>query len=69
MAFLETGKADTNTKVDTENGVIQVFDRKVKDSRRGGYGEISLERLLKRVSNTAIVKSLFQFQRQAQRIY
>lgn len=59
MALLETGKADTNTKVDTENGVIQVFDRKVKDSRRGGYGEISLREAFEKSSNTAIVKLIY----------
>lgn len=59
MALLETGKADTNTKVDTENGVIQVFDRKVRDSRRGGYGEISLGEAFEKSSNTAIVKLIY----------
>ncbi len=56
MALLETGKADTNTKVDTENGLIKVFDRKVRDSRPGGYGEISLGEAFAKSSNTAIVK-------------
>ena len=59
MALLETGKADTNTIVDTENGVIKVFDRKVKDSKDGGYGEISLREAFEKSSNTAIVKLVY----------
>jgi len=56
MALLETGKVDTNATVDTEKGVITVYDRKVRDSRRGGYGEISLKRAFEVSSNTGIVK-------------
>ena len=56
MALLESGKVDTNARVDTENGVIKVYDRKVRDSRRGGYGVISLRRAFEVSSNTGIVK-------------
>ena len=56
MALLETGKADTNTLVDTKNGIHMVYGEKVEDSRKGGYGEINLRRAFELSSNTGIVK-------------
>ena len=56
MALLETGTADTNTLVDTENGIYTVYGKKVRDSRKGGYGKINLRRAFELSSNTGIVK-------------
>ena len=60
MALLETGVADTNTRVDTENGIFTVYDKKVRDSRRGGYGVINLRRAFEVSSNTGIVKLVYK---------
>ena len=56
MALLETGAADTNTLVDTENGIYTVYGKNVRDSRKGGYGKINLRRAFEVSSNTGIVK-------------
>ncbi len=56
MALLETGSADTNTLVDTDNGIYTVYGKKVRDSRKGGYGKINLRRAFELSSNTGIVK-------------
>ncbi|MGA0302913.1 MAG: peptidoglycan D,D-transpeptidase FtsI family protein, partial [Schleiferiaceae bacterium] len=56
MALLETGAADTNTLVDTENGIYTVYGKNVRDSRKGGYGKINLRRAFELSSNTGIVK-------------
>jgi len=56
IAALEDGKADLETMNDTENGILSFYGEKVRDSRKGGYGIISLNDAFKYSSNTGIVK-------------
>ncbi|MBL6648668.1 MAG: penicillin-binding protein 2 [Flavobacteriaceae bacterium] len=56
IAALEDGKADLDTMVDTENGILSFYGAKVRDSKEGGYGIISLKDAFKYSSNTGIVK-------------
>ena len=56
MAALDDQVIDTSTVVDTEKGKIYIHNRKVEDSRRGGYGEISAARVFEVSSNVGIVK-------------
>ncbi len=56
IAALEDDKVDMNTVVDTENGVLSFYGAKVRDSKKGGYGKISLNEVFKLSSNTGIVK-------------
>jgi cell division protein FtsI (penicillin-binding protein 3) len=60
MALLETGKADTNTKVDTRNGILSVHGEEVRDSKIGGYGIINLQTAFEKSSNTGIVQLMLQ---------
>lgn len=56
MALLDDKVIDTSTVVDTEKGRIFLHRRKVEDSQRGGYGEISAARVFEVSSNVGIVK-------------
>ncbi|NVJ87972.1 MAG: transpeptidase family protein [Flavobacteriaceae bacterium] len=56
MAALDDKVIDTSTVVDTEKGKIFINNRKVEDSRRGGYGKISAARVFEVSSNVGIVK-------------
>lgn len=56
MAALDDKVIDTSTVVDTEKGRIYIHNKKVEDSRRGGYGEISAARAFEVSSNVGIVK-------------
>ncbi|WP_405568295.1 penicillin-binding protein [Polaribacter sp. Asnod6-C07] len=56
MAALDDKVIDTSTVVDTEKGRIYINNRKVEDSRRGGYGKISAARVFEVSSNVGIVK-------------
>lgn len=60
MILLEQGYADTNTTVDTENGVFRVHDRLVRDSNGKGYGKVTLKEAFEKSSNTGIVKLVYQ---------
>jgi cell division protein FtsI (penicillin-binding protein 3) len=49
---------DTSTVVDTKNGVITYYGKKVKDSKDGGYGKISVAQAFEVSSNTGIVQAI-----------
>ncbi|MGB0769364.1 MAG: penicillin-binding protein [Flavobacteriaceae bacterium] len=52
---LEDQKIDTTTIVDTKNGVLSFYGKKVRDSKKGGYGKISVAEAFEVSSNTGIV--------------
>jgi cell division protein FtsI (penicillin-binding protein 3) len=56
MAALDDKVIDTSTVVDTEKGKIFIHNRKVEDSKKGGYGKISAARAFEVSSNVGIVK-------------
>ena len=53
---LEDKVIDTTTMVDTGKGVLSFYGKKVKDSKKGGYGNISVAKAFEVSSNTGIVK-------------
>jgi cell division protein FtsI (penicillin-binding protein 3) len=54
MAALEDKIIDTSTVVDTKRGVKTFYGRKIFDSHRGGYGEISAAKALEVSSNIGL---------------
>ncbi|MEG2666637.1 MAG: penicillin-binding transpeptidase domain-containing protein, partial [Bacteroidales bacterium] len=52
IAILEDGRYDTSTMVPT--GVMEFSNRKMVDSHRGGYGQISLKSAFEKSSNVGI---------------
>lgn len=58
MALLEDKLADTSTVFNTYDGVVTYYDREVRDSKRGGYGKISLARGIELSSNTVIAQAI-----------
>lgn len=56
LIALEDKVIDTSTVVDTGKGRMYVYGKKVEDSHRGGYGEISAGRVIEVSSNVGIVK-------------
>ena len=62
LVGLESGKAHLSDVVDTGNGVWQIDDDRImKDHnwRRGGYGEVTLDRALEVSSNIGISKTIW----------
>ena len=60
MVALEDKVIDTSTVVDTDNGVMTIYGKKVRDSRWGGYGKISLGEAFEVSSNVGIVKAIYE---------
>ena len=63
-AALEDRVVDTSDIVDTEKGVLSFYGNKVRDSRNGGYGKISVSKAFEVSSNTGIVKVIDKAYRQ-----
>ncbi|MCI2230190.1 transpeptidase family protein [Polaribacter sp. MSW13] len=58
MIALDDKVVDTSTVIDTEKGKIFIHNRKIEDSHRGGFGEISVARVFEVSSNVGIVKMI-----------
>lgn len=63
LVALEDGVIDTNTRVDTENGLYTIYGKHVRDSNykngKGGYGVVSLKKAFELSSNVGIVKLIY----------
>ncbi len=59
-AALDDKVIDTSDIVDTENGILTFYGKKVRDSKDGGYGKISIAKAFEVSSNTGIVKAIDQ---------
>ena len=57
---LDDQKIDTTTLVDTKNGILSFYGKKVRDSKKGGYGEISVGEAFEVSSNTGIVSAIHE---------
>ncbi|MEZ4797610.1 MAG: penicillin-binding protein [Flavobacteriaceae bacterium] len=55
---LEDKVIDTSTVVDTENGILTFYGKKVRDSKHGGYGKITVAKAFEVSSNTGIVRAI-----------
>ena len=60
IAVLDDKKADTSTVYDSNGGIVTYYNRRVRDSKVGGYGKISLARGFELSSNTIIVQSVME---------
>ncbi len=56
IAALEDGYVDLNDTIDTGEGEIQYYDKKLTDSRIGGYGKITVKEVFEISSNVGISK-------------
>ena len=60
IAGLEDGYLNLSDTVDTDGGVYQFYDRTMRDSRKGGYGRVSLKKAFEKSSNVGISKLINQ---------
>ncbi|MGY8945692.1 MAG: peptidoglycan D,D-transpeptidase FtsI family protein [Flavobacteriales bacterium] len=56
IAALEDDIVNPLTVVDTKNGILSIYGYKIRDSKKGGYGKISVNDVFTFSSNTGIVK-------------
>ncbi|MBI9055565.1 MAG: transpeptidase family protein [Bacteroidales bacterium] len=56
IALLEDGFVDLGDTVNTGNGVIQYYDKKIRDTKRGGHGVLNVQEIFEVSSNVGISK-------------
>jgi len=56
IAALEDGYVDLNDSIDTGKGEIQYYDKKLTDSKYGGYGKITVKEVFEVSSNVGVSK-------------
>lgn len=61
LALLEDGYIDLDQKVETGNGVYQFYDTKLYDSKKGGYGTITVKEAFAKSSNIGVAKLVEQY--------
>ncbi|WP_396182407.1 penicillin-binding protein [Flavobacterium sp.] len=59
IALFEDKLADTSSVYDSRGGELSFYNRKVSDSKKGGYGKISLGRAFELSSNTVLVQAVY----------
>jgi cell division protein FtsI (penicillin-binding protein 3) len=60
MALLEDKKADTSTVYGSNNGKVTFYGKTIKDTYKGGYGNLSLGNALVYSSNTVFAQAITQ---------
>lgn len=58
MALLEDKKADTSTIYSSHKGEVKFYGKKVRDSHKGGYGDLSLGNAFLYSSNTIFAQAI-----------
>ncbi len=61
IALLEDGYVDLEDTVNTGDGVIQYYDKKITDTKRGGHGVITVKEVFEVSSNVGISKLVTDF--------
>ncbi len=59
-AMLEDKVVDTSTVFDSFDGIVKYSGRSVRDSKKGGYGKLSLARGFELSSNTILVQAMMK---------
>ena len=57
---LDDNKIDTTTIVDTNGGTLSYYGKKVRDSKKGGYGKITVAEAFEVSSNTGVVSAIYE---------
>ena len=60
IALLDDKKIDTNKVYNTYDGIVEYYGKKVRDSKKGGYGKISLAKGFELSSNTVLVQAVYE---------
>lgn len=61
MAAIEDGYIDIYDSVDTRNGVVKYHDHTVRDSRKGGYGKITVKQVIEYSSNVGMTSTITKY--------
>ena len=61
IALLEDGFVDVDDTVNTGNGQVMYYDKKISDTKRGGHGVLTVQEVLEVSSNVGISKLVTKY--------
>ena len=61
IVALEDGYFDLDDTIDTGDGVIYYYDKKLSDTKKGGYGKITVQQAFEISSNVGVSKIITQY--------
>src|SRR3989339_778220 len=61
IVALEDGYVDLDSIIDTENGVKMYYNKPMRDSHKGGYGRISVQKVFEKSSNVGVSKIITRY--------
>ncbi len=59
MAAVEDGHVQAGDTIDTETGSVRYYDKVIRDTRKGGYGRITVDRVFEVSSNVGMAKIIY----------
>ena len=59
MAAIEDGYVQPEDTIDTEKGTVRYYDKVIRDTRKEGYGRITVERAFEVSSNVGMAKIIY----------
>ncbi len=60
VAGLEDGAFSLDDTVDTDHGKVKFFDKVIRDTKKGGYGKITVKKILEVSSNVGMSKLIME---------
>lgn len=61
IALLEDGLVSLEDTVDTGDGVMRLYDKKISDTKRGGWGKLTVQQVWENSSNVGVAKLVQQY--------
>ncbi len=60
MAALEDGCVEPDDTIDTGTGSVRYYDMEIRDTKKGGYGKITVQKAFEVSSNVALSKIIYE---------
>ncbi|HDZ40962.1 MAG TPA: PASTA domain-containing protein [Bacteroidetes bacterium] len=60
MAALEDGVIDLDDTIDTGDGSVRYYDKTIRDTRKEGYGKLSVKEIFEKSSNVGTAKIIYE---------
>lgn len=60
MVALEDGVVELEDTIDTGNGIVRYYDKDIRDTKRGGYGTITVKEIFEVSSNVGVSRLIYE---------
>jgi len=60
LVALEDGVVELEDTIDTGNGIVRYYDKDIRDTKRGGYGTITVKEIFEVSSNVGVSRLIYE---------